>query len=106
MFAIVAVNFEAFQDLPPPEFKLLVALLRYANRAGGCCPSLSQLAGDIRASAPTVSRYLDKLEARGCFTRERHLLHARRVLHSALARSGYCTAGSSYCSGEGRSFTA
>lgn len=71
MFAIVAVNFEAFQDLPPPEFKLMVALVRYANRVGGCCPSLTQLARDVMASVPTVSRYLDKLEDRGCFARER-----------------------------------
>ena len=43
MFAIVAINFEAFQALPPFEFKLMAAVLRYVNRQGECCPALTSL---------------------------------------------------------------
>jgi hypothetical protein len=71
MFAIVAVNFEVFQALPPFEFKLMAAVLRYVNRQGECCPALHQLAADVVVSEATVSRAMARLEGRGCFTRER-----------------------------------
>jgi len=71
MFAIVAVPFESFQSLPPFEFKLMAAVLRYVNRQGECCPSLHQLAADVLVSEATVSRAMTRLEQRGCFTRER-----------------------------------
>jgi len=71
MFAIVAVPFEAFQALPPFEFKLMAAVLRYVNRQGECCPALYQLAADVGSSEATVSRGMSRLEQHGCFTRER-----------------------------------
>ena len=65
---IVAVNFEAFQALPPFEFKLMTAMLRYVNRSGECHPALRQLADDVLASEATVSRAMTRLEERGCFS--------------------------------------
>jgi hypothetical protein len=67
MFAIVATPFTALQDLPAPEFKLMVAVLRYVNRLGECWPALRQLAADIQKSEATASRMMARLAARGCF---------------------------------------
>ena len=61
MFQIVALPFDALQALPPLEFKLMAALLRYANKAGECWPVLRQLAADIGKSEATVCRAMQRL---------------------------------------------
>jgi hypothetical protein len=77
LFATVAVPFEAFQDLPPPHFKYLAGLCRFANRDGECCPSQRQLARDLRISEATASRIGQWLEDHGCFTRTRRAGNGR-----------------------------
>jgi len=67
MFAIVAVPFDALQHLPPLEFKVMTALLRYADRQGRCWPALRQLAVDVGKSEATVCRAMKRLDAQGCF---------------------------------------
>ena len=101
MFAIVVIPFEAFQALPPFEFKLMAAVLRYVNRRGECCPALHQLAADVLVSEATVSRAMTRLEQSGCFTRERQgngrylyritgrFLTPRRKSHSRGASSDF-----------------
>ena len=88
MFAIVAIPFEAFQALPPFEFKLMAAVLRYVNRQGECCPALYQLAADVGSSEATVSRAMARLAERGCFTRKRqgNGRYLYRVAEHFLAR--------------------
>jgi hypothetical protein len=61
LFQIVALPFDALQDLPPLEFKLMTAVLRYVNRAGECWPVLRQLAADIGKSEATVCRAMKRL---------------------------------------------
>ena len=69
MFAIVALPYDSLKDLPPLEFKLMAALLRYANKAGECWPTLRQLAVDIGKSEATVCRAMRRLaDDYGCFT--------------------------------------
>lgn len=67
MFSTVSLPYDALQDLPPLEFKLMAALLRYANKAGECWPVLRQLAVDIGKSEATVCRTMQRLAERGCF---------------------------------------
>jgi hypothetical protein len=68
MFATVAVPFDALQPLPPLEFKVMTALLRYADRAGRCWPALRQLAVDVGKSEATVCRAMKRLaDDWGCF---------------------------------------
>jgi hypothetical protein len=61
LFQIVALPYAALQDLPPLEFKLMAAVLRYANKAGECWPALRQLAADIGKSEATVCRAMRRL---------------------------------------------
>jgi len=67
MFATVAVPFDALQPLPPLEFKVMTALLRYVDRQGRCWPALRQLAVDVGKSEATVCRAMKRLDARGVF---------------------------------------
>lgn len=71
MFAIVSYSFDAYADLDPGPYKLLVAMARYSDNAGECYPLYRQLAADIRKSVATVSRWMAALEEAGCFTRRR-----------------------------------
>lgn len=71
MFQVVALPFDAYRSLPPQEFKLLAALSRYADRSGGCFPTLRQLARDAVMSLATTWRAMNRLSERGCFTRTR-----------------------------------
>ena len=61
LFQIVALPYEALQDLPPLEFKVMTAALRYVNRAGECWPTLRQLAADVRKSEATICRVMQRL---------------------------------------------
>ncbi len=72
MFAVVAVNFEAFQTLTKPADRwLLICLLRYADKDGRCWPSLKRLGADAGYTLTKTSRQMAVLEQFGCFTRAR-----------------------------------
>jgi DNA-binding transcriptional MocR family regulator len=72
LFAIVAVPFDAYQQLPSSQHRwLLACLARYADREGKCWPSMRQLAADAKMSLATVCRYLAAMAALGVFQRER-----------------------------------
>jgi hypothetical protein len=72
LFSIVAVPFDAFQALPSPQHRWLLACFsRYVDRAGKAFPSLRQLARDARMSLASVSRYMTGLERLGVFQRSR-----------------------------------
>ena len=72
MFSIVALPYQTLQSLPPLEFKLMAALLRYVDKAGGCRPALRQLAVDIGKSEATVCRTMKRLaEEHGVFAERR-----------------------------------
>jgi Helix-turn-helix domain len=72
VFQIVAIPFDALQHLPPLEFKVMAALLRYVDRVGRCWPALRQLAQDVGKSESTVCRAMQRLAADyGCFVERR-----------------------------------
>jgi hypothetical protein len=72
LFAIVAVPFDAYQQLPSSQHRwLLTCLARYADREGKCWPSMRQLAADAKLSLASVCRYLAVMAALGVFQRER-----------------------------------
>jgi hypothetical protein len=78
VFKIIAVPFDAFQDLPPLEFKVMAAALRYVNRAGECWPTLRQLAADVRKSEATVCRVMQRLAGQyGAFTERKRAGNGR-----------------------------
>jgi hypothetical protein len=79
MFATVSIPYEAFADLPPVEFKHLVALCRYANKAGVCTASLVQIAADTQTSKTSASRITARLVERGCIERHRAAGNQRYV---------------------------
>ncbi len=72
MFAVIAVPFDAYRQLPNSQHRwLLTCLARYADRDGKCWPSMRQLATDAKMSLATVCRYLASMAALGVFQRER-----------------------------------
>lgn len=85
MFQIVAVPFDAFQQLPEAQDRwLAMCLARYVNKLGQACPSLRQLAADSRMSLAAVSRRLAAMGRLGVFQRERE---PGRRYHYQLAES-------------------
>lgn len=72
MFAIIAIPFDAYRQLPSPQHRwLLTCLSRYADKAGRCWPNMRQLADDARMSLSTVCRRLREMDELAVFHRER-----------------------------------
>ena len=67
MFSIIALPYDALQHLPAREFKTLVAVLRWVDRAGRCFPSLAQIAHAVGVSESTACRSMQCLDAAGVF---------------------------------------
>ena len=71
-FAVVAVPFDVYRELPSPAHRwLLACLARYTDKGGKCWPSMRQLADDARMSLSTVCRRLAEMAALGVFQRTR-----------------------------------
>ena len=72
MFAIVALPYAEYRDLPRSEHRwLLICRSRYADEAGVAFPTIRQLAVDFGFSIASVSRYLTAMEVFGVFERDR-----------------------------------
>lgn len=68
MFATVSIPFSEFQSLPTAQDRwALTALVRYANKAGECWPTLRALASDLGVSESTACRWLQRLNTFGVF---------------------------------------